>query len=63
MNRAEYLSLPEVEQFKEFLRSRLISDGGRFSHAYEMESRGRSKATSPGRFSLGGSWIRANQGD
>lgn len=45
MNKTEYLALPEVAQFVEFLRSRLLSDGGLFSHAYEMESRGRSEAT------------------
>lgn len=47
MKKAEYLALPEVAQFSEFLRSRLLSDSGHFSHSYEMESRGRSQATMP----------------
>lgn len=47
MNKTEYLALPEVAQFTEFLRSRLLSDDGQFAHAYEMESRGRSVATIP----------------
>lgn len=47
MNKTEYLALPEVAQFTEFLRSRLLSDDVQFAHAYEMETRGRSEATIP----------------
>ena len=35
MNKTEYLALPEVAQFTEFLRSRLLSDDVQFAHAYE----------------------------
>ena len=47
MNKTEYLALPEVAQFTEFLRSGLLADSGQFEHAYDVESKGRSEVTTP----------------
>jgi len=47
MNKREYLALPTVAHFIEFLRSRLLSDDGQFAHGYQVESRGKSEATVP----------------